>query len=165
MVKKYVLAGIGLVMLLGIVSLNGMTQAKADENQNSGGVVSLTHAITSIDLANSVVIGPVTPQIFTMIFKTTSDYNGKAVFQSQKDDGTWVSIGPSQVKGATSVDGADSISATSLKVPLTMRVLVIQQATIGQSLVELDYVGSQQTNSSDDVEHEDQKNNQENHQK
>ena len=151
MKKTFLLTGIGVILLLGVLSLNGITNARADDEDetSSGGVVSLPYNITSADNVNSAVIGPVTPAIFTMIFKTTADYDGKAVFQAQKDDGTWITIGPPQIAGKTTVDGADSIFPASLKVPLVMQVNVTKQATMGQSLAELDYVGSPQNNCDD----------------
>jgi hypothetical protein len=154
MKKTILLTSIGLLLLVGVISLN-MTQARADGNQNSGwnnqnqnsvGIISLTHTINSTDLVNSVVIGPVTTPIFTMIFNTTSDYNGNAQFQIQQNDGTWIPIGIKQSRGFMIVDGVDAIPAAHLKIPLTIRVAIITQATTGSSYTELDYVGSQNTN-------------------
>lgn len=172
MKKTILLTSIGLLLLVGVISLN-MTQARADssqngdsnnqnqngagdngnthkggntQNQNSAGFISLTHTIVPTDLANSVVIGPVTTPIFTMIFNTTSDYNGNAQFQIQQNDGTWIPIGISQSSGFATVDGVTAIPAGHLKIPLTIRVAVITQATAGSSYAELDYIGSQNTN-------------------
>jgi len=163
MKKTLLLTGIGLLLLVGVISLN-TTQAKAEYTQNGGGnnhdengggnnqnngAISLSHTITATDPANSVVVGPVTTSIFTMIFNTTSDYNGNAQFQIQQNDNSWVPIGIAQSNGFTIVDGVDAIPAAHLKIPLTVRVAVITQATTGSSYAELDYVGSQQTNQKD----------------
>jgi len=172
MKKTILLTSIGLLLLVGVVSLN-MTQVRADssqngdsnnqnqngardneynngggnnQNQNSVGFISLTHAINPTDLASSVVIGPVTTPIFTMIFNTTSDYNGNAQFQIQQSDDTWIPIAMKQTRGFTIVDTVDAIPAAHLKIPLTIRVAVITQATAGSSYAELDYIGSQSTN-------------------
>jgi hypothetical protein len=61
-------------------------------------------------------------------------------------DGTWTPIGPKQFKGSTVVGGVDNIPPSHMKFPLTVQVNVTKQATTGYSYVELDYVGSLQTN-------------------
>jgi hypothetical protein len=167
MKKIILLTSIGLLLLVGVISLD-TTQARADNNQNGGnnqnqngredynnggnnqnqnsGVITLTHTINASDLVNTVVIGPVTTPIFTMVFNTTSDYSGTAQFQIEQNDGTWVPIGIKQIRGFTIVDGVDAIPAAHIKIPLTVRVVVVSQTVTGSSYAELDYVGSQQTN-------------------
>ncbi len=122
-----------------------------DYSDNCGDdkIRTIKHEITSADPTNSIVIWPVCAKMFVMIFKTDSDYDGIAEFQAELEDGSWVQVGPSQFSSLTSVGGMDSIPTDNLKLPLTIRVEVIDDAENGTSLAQIDFIGGTDNDNDD----------------
>jgi hypothetical protein len=120
-----------------------------DDECGDDKIRTIKHEITSDDSTNSVVIGPVCAKMFVMIFKTDSDYDGSAEFQAELEDGSWVQVGPSQFSGLTSVGGMDSIPTDNLKLPITIRVEVTDDADNGTSLAQIDFIAGSDSDDDD----------------